>query len=70
MGGYFCVCVCLGCSGRGVYISLGVGRLYVAYPFLGAMRRPDFRDRHGETFSHVFFVSMVFLAVVKNGEYD
>jgi len=54
MGGYFCVCVCLGCSGRSVYISLGVGWLYVAYPYVGAMRRPGKWDRRGETFSHVF----------------
>jgi hypothetical protein len=52
-----------------IYRSTWAG-FYVAYPYEGAMRRPDFRDRHGETFSHVFFVSMVFLAVVKNGEYD
>ena len=41
-----------------VYISLGVGRLNVAYPSLGAMRRPDCWDRRGEKhYSHVFFVS-------------
>ena len=43
-----------------VYIlSAGVGRLHVAYPQVGAMRRPEVRDRHGETFSHVFFVSII-----------
>ena len=37
-------------------ISLDVGRLYVAYPYLGAMREPDCRDRRGEKlYSHVFF---------------
>ena len=44
-----------------VYISLGVGRLCVAYPHLGAMRRPDYRDKHGEIhYSHVFFVSIIY----------
>lgn len=39
-----------GCQGVvGLYISLGVGRLYVAYPHIGAMRRPEVRDRRGET---------------------
>jgi hypothetical protein len=27
------------------YIIAGVGRLYVAYPYLEAMRRPEVRDR-------------------------
>ena len=37
-------------------LSSDVGRLYVAYPFLGAMREPDCRDRRGEKhYSHVFF---------------
>jgi hypothetical protein len=44
-----------------VSISLGVGGLYVAYPFLGAMRRPETRDRREERlYSHVFFVSLSF----------
>ena len=43
-----------------VYIIAGVGRLYVAYPYLGAMRRPDLGDKHGGTYSHVFFVSISF----------
>ena len=42
-------------SGRSVYISLGVGRLYVAYPFLGAMRRPETRDRRGEKLTPTSF---------------
>ena len=29
-----------------VYIITGVGRLDVAYPYLGAMRRPDLWDKH------------------------
>jgi hypothetical protein len=33
------------------------GQAYVAYPYLGAMRRPDCGDRHGGTNSHVFFIS-------------
>ena len=36
-----------------------VGRLYVAYPHLWAMLRPDLRDKHGGTYSHVFFVSII-----------
>ena len=33
---------CMGLSGRSVYIlSLGVGRLSVAYPYVGAMREPE-----------------------------
>ena len=36
-----------------------MGRLEVAYPHEGAMRRPETRDRHGERhYSHVFFVSI------------
>ena len=30
-----------------VYIIAGVGRLYVAYPYMGAMRRPDLWDKRG-----------------------
>jgi len=42
-----------------------VGRLEVAYPHEGAMRRPETRDRRGERhYSHVFFVSII-LAVFK-----
>ena len=48
--------------GRGVcvYISADVGRLYVAYPYEGAMREPEQRDKRGGTYSHVFFVSIRF----------
>ena len=43
-----------------VYISLGVGRLCVAYPYIEAMRQPEHRDKHGEIhYSHVFFVSII-----------
>ena len=53
-------CVVWGVSCRGVCIYYhGVGRLSVAYPHEGAMRRPDDRDKRGETFSHVFFVSII-----------
>ena len=46
-------------------ISHDVGRLEVAYPSLGAMRRPDCWDKHGKKlYSHVFFVSII-LAVYK-----
>ena len=34
---------------------LGVGRFYVAYPFLGAMRRPETRDRRGEKLTPTSF---------------
>ena len=33
------------------------GLACVAYPYIGAMLRPDSRDRRGETNSHVFFIS-------------
>jgi len=53
-----------------IYRSTWAG-FYVAYPYEGAMRRPEIRDRRGENLTPTsFFVSMVFLAVVKNGEYD
>lgn len=37
-------------------ISLDVGWLALLILDLGAMRRPEFWGRHGETNSHVFFV--------------
>ena len=43
----------------GAYIIAGVGRLDVAYPHIGAMRRPERRGKRGETYSHVFFVSII-----------
>ena len=54
--------------GRGVcvYISADVGRLYVAYPQVGAMRRPEVRDKHGGTYSHVFFVSISLSVVLES----
>ena len=39
-----------------VYISTGVGRLLVAYPHEGAMRRPDDRDRRGEIHTPTSFL--------------
>ena len=46
-----------------VYMSAGVGRLNVAYPFLGAMRRPDLRDRRGEIQTPTSFFVSISLAV-------
>jgi hypothetical protein len=43
-----------------------VGRLYVAYPFLGAMQEPDSRDKRGGTYSHVFFVSISLSVVLES----
>ena len=44
-----------------VYISLDVGRLYVAYSFQEAMRKPDCRDKRGEKLTPTsFFVSISF----------
>ena len=39
-----------------VYISTGVGRLHVAYPHEGAMRRPDDRDKRGEIHTPTSFL--------------
>ena len=33
------------------------GLACVAYPYIEAMREPDYRDRRGGTNSHVFFIS-------------
>lgn len=41
-------------------ISLGVGWLALLILDLEAMRRPEFWGKHGETNSHVFFVSVHF----------
>ena len=44
-------------SGRGyLYNITWRGLACVAYPYLGAMRRPEHRDRRGGTNSHVFFL--------------
>ena len=43
-----------------VYIIAGVGRLYVAYPYEGAMLEPVVRDKRERHYSHVFFVSVRF----------
>ena len=51
------ICIALGLVRRGVYISSRRGAFQVAYPFLGAMRRPEIRDKRRERhYSHVFFV--------------
>ena len=48
----------LGCS---VYISLDVGRLYVAYPYVGAMQEPDLGDKRARDITPTsFFVSISF----------
>ena len=65
LGGYLCVYVYLGLSGRSVYISLDVGRLYVAYPYEGAMLEPDSRDRRGERHTPTSFFVSIILAVDK-----
>ena len=39
------------------------GLACVAYPWKGAMRRPECRDRHGGTDSHVFFISTTKLII-------
>jgi hypothetical protein len=42
-----------------------VGRLYVAYPYQGAMREPECWDRHGEELTPTsFFVSIILLKVL------
>ena len=52
-----------------MHISPDVGRLYVAYPSLGAMRRPDCWDRRGEKlYSHVFFCFHKFGCFSVNGD--
>jgi len=33
------------------------GLACVAYSYLGAMRRPELRNKHGGNNSHVFFIS-------------
>ena len=40
-----------------MYITHGVGRLALLILDLGAMRRPDCRDKRGGNYSHAFFVS-------------
>ena len=39
-----------------VYIIAGVGRLHVAYPQVGAMRRPGVRDKRGSIHSPTSFL--------------
>ena len=38
-----------------IYNTTRRGLACVAYPYVGAMRRPEYWDRHGGTNSHVFF---------------
>ena len=40
--------------------SLGVGWLALLILDLGAMRRPDYRDKRGGNNSHAFFVSITY----------
>ena len=42
----------------GLYNITWRGLACVAYPYIGAMRRPELRDRRGGIYSHVFFVSI------------
>ena len=42
---------------RCIYNITRRGLACVAYPYLGAMRRPDCGDRRGGINSHVFFIS-------------
>ena len=39
-----------------VYIITGVGRLYVAYPCIGAMRKPEFGDKHARDITPTSFL--------------
>ena len=48
LGGYVCA---------DLYNFTRRGLACVAYPYMGAMREPEYRDRRGGTNSHVFFVS-------------
>ena len=40
------------------YIIARRGLACVAYLYVGAMRRPEFRDKHGEIDSYAFFISI------------
>ena len=42
------------------------GLACVAYPYLGAMRRPEHRDRRGGINSHVFFISKILIVLTLN----
>ena len=44
------------CAVVGLYNLNDVGRLNVAYPYQGAMREPDFRDKHREKLSPTSFL--------------
>ena len=48
------------------YIIARRGLACVAYPYIGAMLRPDSRDRHGEIDSHVFFISTFIIILMLN----
>ena len=39
-----------------VYIIAGVGRLYVAYPYMGAMLRPENWDKHARDITPTSFL--------------
>ena len=49
-----------------VYNITRRGLACVAYPYLGAMREPENRDRRGEINSHVFFISHTLLILTLN----
>ena len=42
------------------------GLACVAYPYLGAMRRPEHRDRRGGINSHVFFYFKILIVLMLN----
>ena len=48
LGGYVCA---------DLYNFTRRGLACVAYPYMGAMREPEYRGRHGGINSHVFFIS-------------
>ena len=48
LSGKVCAVVCI--------YHHGVGRLRVAYPQVGAMREPDFRDKHAKDFTPTSFL--------------
>ena len=47
----------------GLYNVTRRGLACVAYPYMGAMREPEYRDRRGETNSHVFFCFHTFFKI-------
>ena len=50
-----------------MYMSLGVGRLYVAYPYLGAMLEPVVWDKRARDILPRLFCFHYFLRVPESG---